>query len=232
MKQDFHEREKTCCDLYHLHHVHHQNHSFLLGSSPPVARNTKSFTFPFNKSFCVFQQIFLYLSTNLFVSFNKSFCVSQQIFLHLSTYLFVSFNKSYCIFRAKIIFANLDSVATDSGSIQFSASVLCVPLVLIQVNYCQYLGKNMILCSLFTSISMKGENMIFSQNNLFTSISMKAKPGGFLATQTSETRPILWKASSMSNLSIHKPSDQIISQKLFHQPTFLLLLAFCHKTRT
>ena len=34
-----------------------------------------------------------------------------------------------------------------------------------------------------------------------TSISMKAKPGGFLATQTSRTRPILEKASSRSNLS-------------------------------
>ena len=33
-----------------------------------------------------------------------------------------------------------------------------------------------------------------------TSISMKAKPGGFRATQTSRTRPILEKASSRSNL--------------------------------
>ena len=39
---------------------------------------------------------------------------------------------------------------------------------------------------------------------VLTSISMKAKPGGFLATHTSETRPIFWNASSMSNLSSHK----------------------------
>ena len=50
---------------------------------------------------------------------------------------------------------------------------------------------------------------------LFTSISMKAKPGGFLATHTSETRPIFWNASSMSNLSSHKVR-LLFPKTLFH----------------
>ena len=50
-----------------------------------------------------------------------------------------------------------------------------------------------------------------------TSISMKAKPGGFLATQTFETLPILPKASSMSNL---RKWNQFL-KVLFHQRSSL-----------
>ena len=48
---------------------------------------------------------------------------------------------------------------------------------------------------------------------------MKAKPGGFLATQTSETLPILPNASSMSNLrkvtSVFKNSQKSSTSSLF-----------------
>merc|ERR1719412_731812 len=54
--------------------------------------------------------------------------------------------------------------------------------------------------TLFPQILVPSSSLQASSASRLSSISMKAKPGGFLATQTSETLPILPNASSMSNL--------------------------------